>query len=183
MAAPHKEAKGDKKRNKAKETKDSPEELWTASLGGRKGGRRTEDGALKRRPERINNGTGNASVSIATTQSCRTGSKVKSQRANRRYECEPPPRCRRGPTANIDKDIRGDRCGSSWAAGLITESDAGKQTPTAGEAAAAWLQEDDSGGRIKGRTAGGISNPAFLLSFTASLYRRNLTRNAAPFFT
>lgn len=37
---------------------------------------------------------------------------------------------RRGPTANIDKDIRADRSGSAQAAGLITERDAGKQTPS-----------------------------------------------------
>lgn len=49
-------------------------------------------------------------------------------RANRRYECEQ--QRRRGPTANIDKDIRADRSGSTRAAGLIAERDAGKQTPS-----------------------------------------------------
>lgn len=37
---------------------------------------------------------------------------------------------RGGPTANIDKDIRADQSGSTRAAGLITERDAGKQTLT-----------------------------------------------------
>lgn len=71
-------------------------------------------------------------------------------RTNRRYECEQPQQRRRGPTANIDKDIRGDRSGSTQAAGLITERDAGKQThsSSAGEAAAR-LQEDNGGKQIK----------------------------------
>lgn len=69
-------------------------------------------------------------MSIATTQSCETASKVKLCRTNRRYECEQPQQRRRGPTANIDKDIRADQAGSTRAPGLITERDAGKQTPT-----------------------------------------------------
>lgn len=67
-------------------------------------------------------------MSMATTQSCETASKVSLWRANRRYECEQ--QRRRGPTANIDKDIRADRSGSTRAAGLIAERDAGKQTPS-----------------------------------------------------
>lgn len=49
---------------------------------------------------------------------------------SRRYECEQPRRRRRGPVANIDKDIRADRSGSTRVAGLIPDRDAGKQTPS-----------------------------------------------------
>lgn len=35
-----------------------------------------------------------------------------------------------GQTANIYKDITADQSGSTQAGGLITERDAGKQTPT-----------------------------------------------------
>lgn len=102
-------------------------------------------------------------------------------RTNRRYECEQPQQRRRGPTANIDKDIRGDRSGSTQAAGLITERDAGKQThsSSAGEAAAR-LQEDDGGKQIKEnrqlaelatafQPAAGAKRRRFHLAFTAFL--------------
>lgn len=49
---------------------------------------------------------------------------------NNLYECEQLQERHGGPTANIDKDIRADQAGSTRAAGLITERDAGKQTLT-----------------------------------------------------
>lgn len=49
---------------------------------------------------------------------------------NNLYECEQLQERHRGPAANIDKDIRADQAGSTRAAGLITERDAGKQTLT-----------------------------------------------------
>lgn len=52
------------------------------------------------------------------------------RRANNLYECEQLQERHRGPAANIDKDIRADQAGSTRAAGLITERDAGKQTLT-----------------------------------------------------
>lgn len=85
---------------------------------------------------------------------------MKFRRANRLRGCE---QHRREPTENIDQDISADQPGSSRAAGLITERDAGKQTSTgepedcsAGDATGLWRRKTNH----RNEAAGGISAAA-----------------------